>query len=438
MGNGWIKRFVARYVTGADRMYAELGPFGKFTRLLWISGNRYVSDQNGLRSVALTYYTLFAVVPMLALAFGIAKGFELQERLKTTLAEQLVNQREVLAWLTGFAEKTLEQTQGGLVAGVGVVLLLITVIWLVSSIEAAFNSIWNVSSRGRLFYRITAYLALILITPFLIIILSSAGPVLRQLLGHNTASATLEVELLRLATDLVPLLLVCATFTLVYMIAPNTRVRFWSALLAGIIAGVLFHLLQEGFIILQTRIYRYNKVYGSFAILPLFLIWLKLSWQVTLFGAEVSFIHQHARSGLFDRIGRTKLSLKLRREYQLLILGKVYHTFDLGGGAVDEERLFDELALPQVLVLSLLDELVEANVLYRLETETGDRSYLPSLPADRSAICDVLEKLEEAGLQDLPGISSSLLERVVRNLDGVKRTAATSSCNLPLKSLERS
>jgi len=437
MSDGHFKRFLARFVTGSDRTYSELGPFGKFSRLLWISATRYGADNNSLRAVALTFYTLFAVVPMLALAFGIAKGFSLQEKLQETLVEKLANQREVLAWIYRFADTTLREAQGGVIAGVGVVVLIFTVMWLANNIERSFNAIWDLPSRGNLFRRFSDYLSLILVTPFLIIILSSAGPVLRKLIGNGEKFGETGLQLFGAMTEFFPLLLVCVTFTLIYILAPNTKVRFLSALLGGVVAGILFQLLQDGFIILQTRIYRYNKIYGSFAILPLFLIWLKLSWQIALFGAEISFIHQHVGSGRFDRLSRTKLSLKLRREYQLLILGKIFHSFDLGGGAVGEERLFTELPLPQVLLLSMLDELVEAGVVYRLESEDRDRSYLPALPADRSTICEALVRLDGTGLLNPPANSPGL-DRAIRNLDGILRSAAGSPCNLPLKEIDPS
>lgn len=438
MQDGGFKRFLARFVTGSERAYADLGPFGKFSRLLWISGTRYSADNNSLRAVALTFYTLFAVVPMLALAFGIAKGFNLQEKLQDILVEKLANQREVLAWIYRFADTTLREAQGGVIAGVGVVVLIYTVMWLTNNVERSFNAIWDLPSRGTLFRRFSDYLSLILVTPFLIIILSSAGPVLRKLIGDGGRIGQAGVQLFGVMAEVFPLMLVCATFTVIYILVPNTKVRFLSALLGGVVAGVLFQLLQDGFIILQTRIYRYNKIYGSFAILPLFLIWLKLSWQIALFGAEISFIHQHIGSGRFDRLCKTRLSLKLRREYQLLILGKIFRTFDLGGGVFGEERLFAELPLPQVLLLSMLDELVDAGVICRIESEERERGYLPALPADRSTVCDALVRLDEAGLLNPPAGKSSGLDRAIRNLDGILRSAAGSPCNVPLKEIDPS
>lgn len=436
MRDGRMKQLFSRYVIGSDYSYREFGPIGKFTRLLWLSSLRFSADRNSLRAVALTYYTLFAIVPMLALAFGIAKGFELQEKLQNILSEKLANQREILKWIYDFADSTLRQTQSGIIAGAGVIVLIWTVMWLANNVEKSFNAIWNLPPRGNLFRRFSDYLALILITPFLIIVLSSAGPVLRKVIGEGAGFGVCGAFLFSLMVDTSPLVLIALTFTLIYFIAPNTRVRFRSALLGGIVAGVLFQLLQDGFIVLQTRIYHYNKVYGSFAVLPLFLVWLKLSWQIALFGAEISFIHQHIGSGLFDRLGKAGISLKLRREYQLLILGKIFGSFDRDKGAVSEETLFEELPLPQVLTLSMLDELVEANVIYKLEEDKAAPNYLPAHPSEHYTVCDAIAMLEESGMVNPPAGNSAELEKVVRCLGTLRKDASRSPGNLALKELD--
>ena len=141
MRTGKLKQLFIRYVAGSDRSYRELWPTGKFTRLLWLASLRFTADRNSLRAVALTYYTLFAIVPMLALAFGIAKGFALQEKLQEILSEKLANQREILEWIYQFADSTLQQTQSGVIAGAGVIVLIWTVMWLANNVEKSFNAI---------------------------------------------------------------------------------------------------------------------------------------------------------------------------------------------------------------------------------------------------------------------------------------------------------
>ncbi len=439
MREGQFKRSVLAFLIGNDESYSELNVVGRLNRLFWFSAKHYAVDRNNMRAVALTYWTLFALVPLLALGFGIAKGFMLDEKLKVLLEEKFANQQEALNHAYAYADKLLENTQGGVIAGVGVIFLLWTVMSLAGNIEKSFNAIWNLPPRGNLFRRFSDYLTLLIVTPFLLIVLSSAGPVIRQLftlvqskcpwISNGTYFAA------TLLAELFPLLLLCGIFSIIYFVAPNTRVRFKSALLAGIIAGLLFQLLQDGFIFLQTHIYRFNKVYGSFAALPLFLIWLQWSWKIALFGGEISFTHQHIGSGLFDRMGNAKLSYTLRRRYQLLILSKIYGTFDRGQGALDEEKLFELVPLPQVLLLSMVEELLEAGLIYKREDDRANNSYLPAHPTERFSICDAQESLNRSGwLRPLTG-SGNEFEQITSGLARIEDDSRRNPGNLLLKDI---
>ena len=155
-------------------------------------------------------------------------------------------------------------------------------------------------------------------------------------------------------------------------------------------------------------------------------------------GAEVSFVHQHIGSGLFDRLGKVKISRKLRREYQLLILGKIFGSFSRDQGAVNEDRILEELPLPQVLTLSMLDELVESGVIYKLENDKTAPDYLPAHPSERYTICDALAKLDETGLVHPPAAGNAKLEKSVRALELLRNDASRSPGNLALKDLEES
>jgi len=262
-------------VLGDDIPYTQLSWLGKLSRTFYCSARRYGSDHQSQRAVALTYYTLFAVVPVMALVFGIAKGFSLEDKLQVFLEEKFANHQDVLNWIYQFADTTLKEAQGGVVAGVGVIALIWTVIWLASNIERAFNAVWNLPTRKNMFRRFSDYLAIILVTPIILVVMSSAGVFMRSMMGHILAGMPwlggAGFILFSIMIKLFPLLLVILLFTLIYFLVPNTKVRFGSALLSGIVAGMLYQLLQDGFIYVQSALYRYNTIYGSFAALPLFL-----------------------------------------------------------------------------------------------------------------------------------------------------------------------
>ncbi|MBR2373234.1 MAG: YihY/virulence factor BrkB family protein, partial [Lentisphaeria bacterium] len=306
----------------------------RFRKILWFSTKRYAADNHSQRAVALTYYTVFAIVPMAALLFGIAKGFDLDVKLRTELSQQLYQHKEILEWVCKFADTTLKQAQGGIVAGVGVIALIWTVLWLASNIERAFNDVWGLPSRKNIFRRFSDYLALILLTPLVMVVVGASGVALRSFLNKTAGMIPNLSVVLSVAADLSPLVIAIVVFTLIYKFAPNTKVRFGSALLAGVIAGLLFQLVQDGFIFLQGNIFKYNRIYGTFAVLPLFLVWLQWSWQIALFGAEVGFVSQNIDSGVFDGSGNSLDTMRMRRANQLACAALIYRGFADGQGGV--------------------------------------------------------------------------------------------------------
>lgn len=371
--------------------------FTRFRNILWFSAKRYAADNHGQRAVALTYYTVFAIVPMAALLFGIAKGFDLDIRLKEELTTQLYQHKEILEWICKFADTTLKRAQGGIVAGVGVAALIWTVLWLASSIERAFNDVWGLPSRKNIFRRFSDYLALILLTPLLLVIVGASGVTLRSLFNKLAAAAPEFGSLLplafSLAADLAPLAIAIIVFTLIYYLAPNTKVRFSSALLAGIIGGLLFQALQDGFLFLQKNIFKYNQIYGTFAVLPLFLVWLQWSWQIALFGAEIGFVSQNIDSGIFDGKGNTCANTFLKHVVQLSCASVVYSNFSAGKGSLSLGKIAKELSLPGALLDGQLQELTEKKVLLSVNSESGI-SYAPGFPVDNFTVADCVAQLD--------------------------------------------
>ena len=373
--------------------------FDRLRRILWFSAKRYAADNHSQRAVALTYYTVFAIVPMAALLFGIAKGFSLDERLRAELSRQLYQHQEVLAWVCKFADTTLKQAQGGIVAGIGVIALIWTVLRLASNVEKAFNDVWGLPTRKNLLRRFSDYLALILLTPLALVIVGASGAALRtffnKLAGAAPGLGSALPLLFTLAADFCPLLIAVAVFTLIYKCAPNTRVRFTSALFAGIIAGLLFQLLQDAFLFLQVNIFKYNRIYGTFAVLPLFLVWLQWSWQVALFGAEIGFVGQNIDTGIFDVKGNFRSGLRMRRVNQLACAALIYRHFDAGEGETSLNDLAKQLNLPIPMLESQIHELVECRIIRQIAGENCS-AYAPGFPPESFTASDCLRGLDQA------------------------------------------
>ena len=379
------------------------------------------------------------MVPVMALVFGIAKGFSLEDKLQVFLEEKFANHQDVLNWIYQFADTTLKEAQGGVVAGVGVIALIWTVIWLASNIERAFNAVWNLPTRKNMFRRFSDYLAIILVTPIILVVMSSAGVFMRSMMGHILAGMPwlggAGFILFSIMIKLFPLLLVILLFTLIYFLVPNTKVRFGSALLSGIVAGMLYQLLQDGFIYVQSALYRYNTIYGSFAALPLFLIWLQWSWQIALFGAEIGYVHQNASSGLFDRMDTGPLSLRLRREYQLALARIVYRNFDDGKGPTAFSELCAALPIPMIRLQPLARELVEAGVFERVENSGSVALFMPGRPTERQTVCDLFDQLDRNGATVPEHLAARALSNIGPQLDRIRESAAASPGNLKIREL---
>ena len=389
----------------------------RFRKILWFSAKRYAVDNHSQRAVALTYYTVFAIVPMAALLFGIAKGFDLDVRLRDELSRQLYQHKEILEWVCKFADTTLKQAQGGIVAGVGVIALIWTVLWLASNIEKAFNDVWGLPTRKNIFRRFSDYLALILLTPLVLVIVGASGVALRTLFNKLAAAApdlSLLPTVFSVAADLAPLVISIAVFTLIYLLAPNTKVRFGSALLAGIIGGILFQVLQDGFIFLQANIFKYNRIYGTFAVLPLFLVWLQWSWQIALFGAEVGFVGQNIDSGIFDGKGDLRDSMRMRRVNQLACAAMIYRNFADGCGGVPLTVLAKTINLPEAMLDGQIHELIKKRIVY-LMSGTAVTTFAPGFPTESFTVSDCLALLDGSdesvsGLSEIPARAAEVLK----------------------------
>lgn len=395
------------------REWSERSFIGRTANILLISARRYHSGGHAQAAVALTYYTIFAIVPIAALFFGIAKGFDLDTKLRAMLTERLSHHQELLEYICRFADTTLKQARGGVVAGVGVAALFFAVLGLSSNIGRSLNAVWELPPRRNILHRLSACISCMVMIPMLLVMISSAGMFLRTLEnGFVTAR-------------LLPLLLTSAIFFMIYLLTPNTKVRIIPALTAGVMAGISFQLLQDVFVLLQRSIFKYNQIYGSFAALPLFMIWLRWSWEIALFGAELGFVMQHIDTGMFDSTACSpNISLRSRRLRELAVARNVYAKFFSDGGASTFDELAGTLKFPAVCLEHELAALTAAKVLCRVEGPDGSSAYVPLHPATLT-IAECLRMLDDSGdevaVAELKTTEAKLLAAEKRLRDAVSK-----------------
>jgi len=335
---------------------------------------------------ALTFYTLLSLVPVAAMAFGVAKGFGFEQLLEKELLKQFAAQQDVIRQVIEFARNMLDNTRGGLIAGIGVVVLFWSVIKVLGRIESNFNQIWGVSSRS-LVRKFTDYLSITIIAPVLLIMSGSVTVFIASQVSALSSQIGLQnvaTPAISLGLSLAPYVLLWLLFSVIYVIMPNTRVHFGSAFLAAILAGTAYQLLQVGYVKFQIYVTSYNAIYGSFAALPLFLIWLQISWIIVLFGAEIA--HAFPQSNAVEaRAGLHSRSTAQSRLMALGICHAVVRRFHLGEPALTESDIALELDISPREAREVIELLIRAGLLHRVLGENGEAELLQ--PArDSSAI----------------------------------------------------
>lgn len=301
-------------------------------KLLFYTARGLKEHDTLVRSAALTFYTLMSIVPIAALVFALVKGFGLAEGLMQNLYSVFPHNREAVDYIIAFADKAIANAQGGVVAFVGIIMLFWAVVRVFGSVEEAFNNIWEVKVTRGFTRQFTDYIAVVVVTPILWVIGSTVGRYAGQVLGIEAIG-----PLYTLLSSAASLLVIWAMFTFIYVVVPNTRVRWSCALPAGILAGTLFLLFQWGYVGLQRYMTSYNAIYGSFAALPLFLIWVQWSWQILLFGGELTFAYQNI-SRFAEERESLHISYDHRRQVTLAVMLHVARIFRDGHGPVSARR----------------------------------------------------------------------------------------------------
>jgi membrane protein len=406
-------------------------------QVMVLSIQKFIVDQCPLRASALTFYSLLSIVPVIAMAFGIAKGFGLEKRFEQELYLQFSGHKEALNFVIEFARSLLENTKGGVVAGIGIMILLLSVIRVLNHIEGAFNLIWGVKSR-KLDRKFSDYLAIMLTGPLLFTISSSITVFIKtkvETVTANTPILDLISPLIFLGLNLLPYILIWILFTIIYIIMPNTRVRFGSAFLAGVTAGTLYQLTQTGYINFQIFVANYNAVYGSFAALPLFMLWLQISWLILLLGAEISNTH-HTTDHYGWAPNTKEISFYQKKTAALLIVHLLVKRFEKGDPPVTVKDIAQQLMMPIRLVQEVTTRLTDSGLISA--TILANRNmpgYQPARSIQTLSIQAVVFALEQSDDTNFNLPATPSKEKISHYLNILTKESQNSSANCLLKEL---
>lgn len=418
-----------------DKLDKKQGFFLRHLRIFALAINGFNEDKCLLKATALTYYTLFSIVPVIALVFAIAKGFGYQEVLQAELLNNFSDQKTVLIQAFDYANKMLNNTKGGLIAGVGVVLLLWSVMKLLSSIEESFNEIWEIKKNRTWVRKITDYLSIMLISPIFLIFSGGLTVGLKTGLDNVSDSFSVISPMTAIFFKIFAFALLWCMFLFLYVALPNTKVGLKSAMRGALIATILFELLQWAYVSSQIGVGSYNKIYGGFAALPLFLIWVQYSWFVVLFGAELTFAWQNVDHYELEN-DIVNISDRYKRVIALMIANCVVKNFNEGKPPLTAMDISSKLDLPVRLTRLIIFEFTETSVFNEVRMlNDKEIGYQPGISDTKLTVKFIIDKLDEKGVNQLPIENGEELKKINKLMTDLDEVLNTSKGNMLVKDL---
>lgn len=388
------------------------------------------SSELNTRAAALTYKTLLSIVPLLAILFAIASGFGLQDILIGELTKFFEGQAELIEKARGVVESSLRYARSGIFLGIGIVLLLYTVIDLLGSIEDNCNTIWNIKT-GRSYYRkFTDYLALIIITP--VFIICNAGLTVFVSQASNIQFIGYVVSPFM---KLIPFVITILLFTFIYVYVPNTKVKLSSGLIAGIFTGIVFQIFQMLYISGQIWISKYNALYGSFAALPLLMLWMQLSWFILLFGVQLAFAYQNVNKFSFEH-ETNNISRRYRDFIGLAIASLIIKRFEKGKKPYTADEISSSYKIPTKLTSDIIYHLIEIGII--IETPSDNQlvpAYVPAMDINQLSVGLLVDRSIRHGSEDFVIDTESKFCKEWKRIESITQKVVESERNMLIKDL---
>ncbi len=396
-----------------------MSPFKQFFRVILSALKEFRKNRCDLQASSLAMFTLLSIVPIMAMAFGIAQGFGFKEFLENRIIDLFAGQEQIIENILSFSNNLLERTKGGMMALFGVILLFYALIKLIGHIENAFNTIWCVGDDRPLIRKLTDYVAISSTAGILVIFSSSTNILLTTYLTKFLAYANLPEnfeKLISFGFNVFAFLTIWILFIFFYLFLPNRKINITAAATGGIISGTIYHIVQIAYFKFQIGVSSYNTIYGSFAALPLFLIWLQASWAIFLFGAEIAFSWENVKALEYSDMEYDKLSIRLVKLIALRIVHLCVIRFSHHQIPASDLDIASEIKIPIKIVKILLEKLLECRIL--LETKMKTRiGYAPAQDIERLTVLDVLSAFEQQGDDRFQAFSSIEFKNLEQSLD---------------------
>ena len=384
-----------------------------------------------VRANSLSFSLLFAFVPMIAGVFAIARGFGFEELLRERLSNSFLAEANIVPVLMEWVERYLETARDGLFLGIGLIVLIWAVYAFFNMLERSFNTIWNVKQSRSFGRRLTNYMVVLLLVPIMIILTSGISIFLNSTATLSPVWQAIE-PIRRLLLRLIPFVVASGVFTWIFFAIPNTKVRFLSAVIPGIIMGVLFQVVQMFSVYLVVLFTRMSVVYGAFSAIPLILIWLHITCWLLLIGAELAFAIQNNDMFAYEKDLQT-MSRRYKDYVMLYLLSVIVKRFEQGEAPQTAQEMAEQNQLPIRLVQQLLTRLEDTNILHRVSAEQEDEAFVPAMDTRMITVEMVIGRISAQGteefLQHTPQEMQEFWQRYLQMCD------ANTSDNIPVGDL---
>lgn len=422
-----------------------LPPFRAFLvkalRTVLLASRRFIKGGRQNAAAVLTYYSLLNFVPVLAVAFAVAKGFGLEKLVEgqiAHIAQEADWQADTTSQLLTFSHRLLDHAKGGLIAGVGVVLLFWTVISILGKIEGTLNVIWEIKKSRSLVRKFSDYLAILLLAPILFVISGSATILVA---GHVKAILSalpilaLFSKTVLFLLSLLPYVSIWVLLTAVYLAMPSVAIPVRSALLGAVTAGTIAQIVQWVYVKFQIGVASYGAIYGSFAALPLFLGWLQMSWMIVLFGAEIAYASEHCETYGFHP-DYSRISVALKRLLMLRVFHLLVKKFSVGEKPMTTKRIALDLQIPATLVERLLDELAQVGLASEVAKGKGqEAAFQPAKTIENMTLLSVVQEYEKNGISTVSGQEAGDAAEISRYLREISAIVVNLPANVRLKEI---
>ncbi|MBR3938241.1 MAG: YihY/virulence factor BrkB family protein [Bacteroidaceae bacterium] len=431
-----VKKFVTKDIWSFE-LYQK-GPLRRavanVVKVVVIAVRTFLDDKVMTKAAALTYSTLFAIVPILALIFAVARGFGFENIVTSLLQNGIIGENESLNAVMQFIDGYMQYVSSGAFIGIGLLFLLFSVYSLADGIEGNLNAIWHVKQSRGMGRKITDYFSLILLIPIGIICLSGlsvlASSILSRMQGFQLLGGFVQFLVFAL-----PYLVAGLIFTGFYIFMPNTKVKFKYAVIPGFIAGCLFQVLQKLYFSGQLALSSYNQIYGGFAALPLFLFWLNISWSIVLFGCQLAYVSQN--NDHFNYFKEPdKISRKHEDFYCLMVMSLICKRFNRHETALTRKELADQLHIPLRYVVASLDTLTDAKLLETvLKGDEREPAYVPATDTKQLTVVKVLSAINNSGYCDIDHALDSNIREALLKIDQERKSLSGDIWSTPLADL---